>query len=315
MTTTVSDAIGIFLNHCRYEKKLSTKTIKAYTTDLAQFTGFLSAKQISTISIITKHEIRAYLEQISSLKPKSIKRKIATIKALFNFLEFDDLIAVNPFRKMKIQIREPRVLPTVLELGEVSKILKRLYADLHQITDKSTYSYKEALRNVVVIELLFATGGRVSEIAGLSVKNINLSDGSVLLYGKGSKERLVQVCNGETLKLLINYKKIWAEAIASSGGYFLVNRVGKCLSTQSIRNLVSVITQKIGLTKHVTPHTFRHSFATLLLERDVDIKYIQSLLGHSSIMTTQLYTHVNQTKQRQLLKTKHPRRDMIMDGG
>lgn len=315
MTTTVSDAIGIFLNHCRYEKKLSTKTIKAYTTDLAQFTGFLSAKQISTIAIITKHEIRAYLEQISSLKPKSIKRKIATIKALFNFLEFDDLITVNPFRKMKIQIREPRVLPTVLELGEVSKILKRLYADLHQITDKSTYAYKEALRNAVVIELLFATGGRVSEIAGLSAKNINLSDGSVLLYGKGSKERLVQVCNSETLKLLITYKKVWSESIKSSGGYFLVNRVGKCLSTQSIRNLVSVIARKIGLTKHITPHTFRHSFATLLLERDVDIKYIQSLLGHSSIMTTQLYTHVNQTKQRQLLKTKHPRRDMVMSRG
>jgi integrase/recombinase XerD len=315
MTTTVQDAIGVFLNHCRYEKKLSTKTIKAYTTDLAQFTGFLSAKKISTIAIITKHEIRAYLEQISSLKPKSIKRKMATTKALFNFLEFDDLISVNPFRKMKIQIREPRVLPTVLELGEVSKILKRLYADLHQITDKSTYAYKEALRNAVVIELLFATGGRVSEIAGLSAKNINLSDGSVLLYGKGSKERLVQVCNGETLKLLSTYKKVWSESIASSGGYFLVNRVGKCLSTQSIRNLVSVVIRKVGLTKHITPHTFRHSFATLLLERDVDIKYIQNLLGHSSIMTTQLYTHVNQTKQRQLLKTKHPRRDMVMGGG
>jgi integrase/recombinase XerD len=315
MTTTVSDAMGIFLNHCRYEKKLSTKTIKAYTTDLTQFTGFLSTKQVSTIAVITKHEIRAYLEQISDLKPKSIKRKIATIKALFNFLEFDDLIVVNPFRKMKIQIREPRVLPTVLELGEVSKILKRLYADFHQIVDKSTYSYKEALRNAVVIELLFATGGRVSEIAGLLAKNINLSDGSVLLYGKGSKERLVQVCNGETLKLLITYKKVWSGAIESSGGYFLVNRVGKCLSTQSIRNLVAVVVRKTGLTKHITPHTFRHSFATLLLERDVDIKYIQSLLGHSSIMTTQLYTHVNQTKQRQLLKAKHPRRDMMMGGG
>lgn len=315
MTTTVSDAIGIFLNHCRYEKKLSSKTIKAYATDLAQFIAFLCVKKITNITTISKHEIRAYLEEISNLKPKSIKRKIATIKALFNFLEFDDLITVNPFRKMKIQIREPRVLPTVLELGEVFKILNRLYADLHQITDKSTYAYKEALRNAVVIELLFATGGRVSEIAGLSDTNINLSDGSVLLYGKGSKERLVQVCNSETLKLLITYKKVWSEAITSSGGYFLVNRVGKCLSTQSIRNLVSVITRKIGLTKHVTPHTFRHSFATLLLERDVDIKYIQSLLGHSSIMTTQLYTHVNQTKQRQLLKTKHPRRDMVIGKG
>jgi len=315
MTTTVLDAIGVFLNHCRYEKKLSPKTIKAYTTDLTQFTAFLAAKEVNIITAITKHEIRAYLEHINNLKPKSIKRKIAATKALFNFLEFDDLISINPFRKMKIQIREPKVLPTVLELGEISKMLKLLYGKLNSIDNKETYAYKEALRNAVVIELLFATGGRVSEIAGLLSKNINLKDGAVLLHGKGNKERLVQVCNKETLRLLSEYKKSWGKAIELSGGYFLVNRVGKCLSTQSIRNLVAAISRKTGLHKHITPHVFRHSFATLLLERDVDIKYIQFMLGHSSIVTTQIYTHVNQAKQKRLLKAKHPRRDMVMNGG
>lgn len=313
MTTTVLDAIGVFLNHCRYEKKLSPKTIKAYTTDLTQFTAFLAAKEVNIITAITKHEIRAYLEHINHLKPKSIKRKIAATKALFNFLEFDDLISINPFRKMKIQIREPKVLPTVLELGEISKMLKLLYGKLNSIDNKETYAYKEALRNAVVIELLFATGGRVSEIAGLLSKNINLKDGSVLLYGKGNKERLIQVCNKETLRLLADYKKSWNKTIELSGGYFLVNRLGKCLSTQSIRNLVAAISRKTGLHKHITPHVFRHSFATLLLERDVDIKYIQFMLGHSSIVTTQIYTHVNQAKQKRLLKAKHPRRDITFN--
>ncbi len=315
MTTTLTDAIGIFLAHCRYEKKLSDKTLKAYTTDLVQFTAFLTDRQTTALKDITKFEIRAYLAKIETLKPKSIKRKIATIKALFNFAEYDDIIAVNPFRKMKIQIKEPRVLPTVLELREVTILLKLLYKRLNSIPEQYSYTYKEALRNVAVVELLFATGGRVSEIAGLQIKHVNLRDGSVLLQGKGNKERLVQVCNQETLQLLRLYNRLWIDVKAQADGYFFVNRLGNYLSTQSIRNLVTTLSRKAGLDKHVTPHVFRHSFATMLLERDVDIKYIQSLLGHSSIMTTQIYTHVNQSKQRQLLMAKHPRRNIVIDAG
>jgi integrase/recombinase XerD len=315
MTTTLSDAISIFLAHCRYEKKLSDKTLKAYTTDLVQFKSFLAARQVIAAEQITKIEIRAYLANIEALKPKSIKRKVATAKALFNFLEFDDVILINPFRKMKIQIKEPKVLPNVLELREVATLLKLLYCNLHGISNKCCYAYKEALRNVAVVELLFATGGRVSEIAGLKTAHVNLREGAVLLKGKGNKERLIQLCNHETLQILRSYKQLWGSSADSLDGFFLVNRSGRGLSTQSIRNMVKSVSQKAGLTKHVTPHIFRHSFATLLLERDVDIKYIQSLLGHSSIMTTQIYTHVNQTKQRQLLKAKHPRRDIVVDKG
>jgi integrase/recombinase XerD len=315
MTTSLQTAVNIFLSHCRYEKKLSTKTLKAYTTDLIQFKSFLIPRQVDAVEQITKVEIRAYLANIEPLKPKSIKRKIATIKALFNFLEFDDIIAINPFRKMKILIKEPRVLPKVLELREVAMLLKLLYGTLHSISNQQCYAYKEAVRNVAVVELLFATGGRVSEIAGLQTKHVNLRDGAVLLKGKGNKERLIQVCNLETLQLLKLYKSIWSNAAEKTAGHFLINRSGRGLSAQSIRNLVKAAGRKAGIAKHVTPHIFRHSFATLLLERDVDIKYIQSLLGHSSIMTTQIYTHVNQAKQRQLLKAKHPRRDIVMDGG
>jgi integrase/recombinase XerD len=109
--------------------------------------------------------------------------------------------------------------------------------------------------------------------------------------------------------VLKNYRNLYSDKIKNSGGFFLINRFGKKLSDQSIRTIVKRLTNKAGIKKHITPHVFRHSFATLLLEKDVDIKYIQSMLGHSSIMTTQIYTHVNRKKQKQILKLKHPRRD------
>jgi integrase/recombinase XerD len=307
----IQSAVQNFLNHCRYEKNLSTKTIKAYSTDLLQFSAFIEAKSIVLIEHVTKVELRSFLEEISSLKAKSIKRKVATLKALFNFLEFDDLIAVNPWRKMKIRIKEPKVLPTVLDLSEVGRMLRSLYKRKQALEGKHSYAYKEVVRNITILELLFATGGRVSEIARLKNEDVSLQTGVIIIQGKGDKERIIQVCNEEVLSLLKHYRKIWGAEIASDG-YFLINRFGNVLSDQSIRNLVKRVSKEAGIAKHVTPHVFRHSFATLLLEKDVDIKYIQSLLGHSSVNTTQIYTHVNKHKQRQLLKAKHPRRDLMM---
>jgi integrase/recombinase XerD len=299
-----------FLLHCRLEKNLSPKTLKAYQIDLNQVQAFLNS-QIA-VTDITKHDIRNYLESISTLKPKSVKRKIATLKALFNYLEFEDRILINPFRKMRIKIKEPFRLPTVMDIQDIVKIFKAGYRRKKEITDQKSYAYREAIRNIAVLELLFTTGARVSEIAGLKKENINLHTGIIIIKGKGNKERIIQICNKETIDLLQNYYSLFEQYIADSGGWFLVNRSNKKLSDQSIRNMVKKVARKAGLSKRITPHIFRHSFATLLLEKDVDIKYIQSLLGHSSINTTQIYTHVNRKRQRQILHAKHPRRDFSM---
>ena len=168
------------------------------------------------------------------------------------------------------------------------------------------------MRNIAVVELLFATGARVSEIANLRMEQINLTLGIINLKGKGDKERTIQICNKETLTILRRYYTVFKKQINKSEGYFLINRWQTKLSDQSIRNIVKGLSKKAGLQKHVTPHCFRHTFATLLLEKDVDIKYIQLLLGHSSIVTTQIYTHVNKAKQREIIRTKHPRRDFSM---
>ena len=311
--TTIQTAVKEFIKHCRYEKGLSAKTIKSYSIDLTQLVNFLIEKNHSTeIVNITKTELKDFLESISSLKPKSIKRKMATIKAMFNYLEFEDKIQINPWRKMRIKIREARTLPKVMNIQEVNKIFISAYKANALISASDSYSYMETLRNIVVVELLFATGARVSEIAWLRLKDIDLASGSVIIKGKGNKERFIQICNKETLKILKDYQKLFRDKIDNSGGYFLINRLGNKLSDQSIRQIVKSLATKAGIERHITPHVFRHSFATLLLEKDVDIKYIQTLLGHSSIMTTQIYTHVNREKQKQILRTKHPRKDFTM---
>ncbi len=301
-----------FLSHCQFEKNLSEKTLKAYNTDLTQLLAFMNSRSFDTvITAITKTELKEYLVSIGSLKPKSVKRKIATVKALFNYLEFEDILAINPFRKMRINIKEPKRLPLVMDIREITRIFKTAYS--HKMkTAPETYSYFQVLRDIVILELLFSTGARVSEIAGLTKNNLNLDSGSVTIRGKGDKERMIQICNRETIDLLRHYYKLYRQSIEKAGNYFLINRLGQKLSDQSIRAIVKKLAGTAGINRHITPHMFRHSFATLLLEKDVDIKYIQSLLGHSSIMTTQIYTHVNRAKQKQILRTKHPRKDFNM---
>jgi integrase/recombinase XerD len=313
----LKSAVKDFISHCTYEKNLSTKTIKSYLTDLRQLSSFLMGNYgVIDIQNVTKLELRDYIKSISSLKPKSRKRKIATIKALLNYMEYEDKILVNPFRKMKIKIKENIVLPSVLNLSEIKRIFGVAYGELNT---KKNYGIKSNvfLRNVAVIELLFATGARVSEIANLKKSDIDLNTGLIKFKGKGNKERIIQVSSGDTIKILVKYEKLYREKIQESSNYFFINRLNSKLSDQSIRGLVKNLSKKAYIGKKVTPHTFRHSFATLLLENDVDIKYIQNLMGHSSITTTQIYTHVNVAKIMEILKIKHPRKDLgtfaIMD--
>ncbi|MBK8945413.1 MAG: tyrosine-type recombinase/integrase [Ignavibacteriae bacterium] len=309
----INKAINDFINHCIYEKNLSPKTIKSYKIDLSQLFNFLINNDYSVdISEITKHELREYLISISALRPKSVKRKIAVLKAMFNYLEFEDAIVINPFRKMRIKIREPKVLPKAMNKTEVYSIFKTAYKQISSECSQTAYSYAEKLRNIVVIELLFATGARVSEIADLKKENVNIYSGLIKIKGKGNKERIINICNKETFKILQDYYKLFIKKIEGCGGYFLINRLGKKLSDQSVRTIVRNLALNSSFQKKITPHMFRHTFATLLLEKDVDIKYIQSMLGHSSILTTQIYTQVNNTKQKQILKLKHPRKELIM---
>ena len=305
--------IKSFLLHCQYEKRLSNKTNKAYGTDLTQFIAFFLTKKVEKIREVDRRLILEYLQYLHNqeYKTKSIKRKIACIKAMFNYYEYEQGDFINPFRKIRIKLKEQFKLPTVMNLQEISSILQNIYL-LKDATAKGSHSYKSLVRDIAVLELLFATGLRVSELVNLKSENINLMmAGQLKVLGKGNKERIIQVCNPDVLKILNEYKVLFQKQISKTG-YFFINRLHKRLSDQSARTIVKNYTTISKIAKHITPHTYRHTFATMLLEEGVDIKYIQKLLGHSSIMTTQIYTHVSNTKQREILSEKHPRNRVIL---
>ncbi len=306
------EVINKFLFHCEFEKRLSSKTLKAYSIDLKQYKAFLVNRNVAETLLMTKEDLKEYLQFISTFKPKTIKRKIATVKALFNFLEFEELIEINPFRKVKIRIKEPMILPRVMDIQEATKIFTIAYQELDKMRDnKESYSFKEKNRDIAALELLFGTGVRVSELCTLKHSDIGIGFSSIRVNGKGNKERNIQIINKDIKEALQNYYRLFSSDIENQK-YFFINRLGNRLSEQSVRLMIRKYRKKCQITKNITPHVFRHTFATLLLEQDVDIKYIQNLLGHSSIMTTQIYTHVSTEKQTEILQNKHPRNDLMV---
>ena len=289
--------IDEFLNYCRYHKKLSDKTIRAYKIDLSQYGVFSNE--------LSKQALWDYIEYLNKkYKPKTAKRKLATLKAFIHFLLLQDLIDFNPFDKLETTIKEPLLLPKTIPLGVIAKLISFSYQQI--VFAKSHYQIRSAVRNTAILELLFATGARVAEICTLRSDNVDLLGNSVKFYGKGSKERIIPIENFAVLSILRKYHSLFEKEIPDSG-YFFVNKLGRRMTEQSVRNMINFYCKQCGVDMHITPHMFRHSFATLLLEEDVDIRYIQRMLGHSSITTTQIYTHVTSAKQKEILKTKHPR--------
>jgi len=225
---------------------------------------------------------------------------------MFHYFEYKGLIVQNPFSKMQIRFREPIILPKTIPLHTVEHLLKVIYSQ--QTSAKTAYQRKNAIRDAAVCELLFATGMRISELCSLNVTDVNLQDGTILIYGKGSKERRLQLGNKDVITALENYKSEFSNEIASCHNFF-VNQSGRPLSDQTVRRMINKYTKLAAIDLHITPHMFRHTFATSLLEADVDIRYIQEMLGHSSINITEIYTHVAVSKQRDILTSKHPRKD------
>lgn len=218
---------------------------------------------------------------------------------------YEDILPDNPLNRMRIKLHEPFLLPRTIPLETVDLILQCAYKQ-KQSSSRTPCQLRNSLRDIAVLELLFATGVRVSELCFLRKDSINLSLGEMKIYGKGSKERLIQIGNKDVLSAVSSYY-LASSADIENSGWFFVNRLGQRLTDQSVRNMINRYTNLAGIEQHITPHMFRHAFATLLLEEDVDIRYIQRLLGHRSISTTQIYTHVTSKKQRDILTAKHPR--------
>lgn len=294
--------IANYLLFCKNQKRLDSKTIKAYRIDLLQFAHFQSDDSSNFIQPSFIEEFISFLHQ--SYKPKTVRRKIASLKAFFHYLEYKDIILINPFNKLQIKFREPITLPKTIPLHIIESLLATLYKRQESVT--TVFQKKCASRDIAVIELLFATGIRISELCSLKSSNIDFIEKNILINGKGSKERRLQIGNDDVILALENYQKNFKGEIEHSD-YFFVNRINHRLSEQSVRNMINKYSELASIELHITPHMFRHSFATYLLEEDVDIRYIQEMLGHSSINITEIYTHVTMSKQKNILTKKHPR--------
>lgn len=293
-----------YLEYCDIQKRLDEKTLKAYRIDLRQFSEQIS---VQSVEEITPAMLEKYIAELHrQYKPRTVKRKIASAKALFHYLEYKELVALNPFNKILIRFREPVILPKTIPLHTVETFLSTIYKQ--RSSAHTSYCQRNALRDAAVAELLFATGMRISELCALKDKDVNLYDGVILIYGKGDKERRIQIGSEAVIDILKEYRQDFCEEIRSCD-HFFTSQAGKPLSDQAVRRMINKYTSLASIDQHITPHMFRHTFATSLLEADVDIRYIQEMLGHSSINVTEIYTHVAVARQRDILVAKHPRKD------
>lgn len=291
MAGTLSAQVWEYQKYCKTQKRLSLNTLRAYSIDMRQFLSFISLRyaNVQSVQQISKEILKDYIESIAQrYAARTCKRKIACMKAFFNHLEYEDIIPANPFRKIKFKIKEPRSLPKTMCRDEVKKQFRYVYMQLHDA--HTIYQEFYAWRNVACYELLFSTGMRVGELCNLNRNNIDFEDGSIRICGKGNKERIVYITSADAIKALKHYDKLREQRANSI--YFFIDWKGTRLKEDAIRRTIKDIAQ-FTLHKKVTPHMFRHTFATMMLENFVDIRFIQEILGHSSVKTTQIYLHVS----------------------
>ena len=289
----LSDYMDKFFAYLEVEKNCSPYTLKSYGEDLSEFdTFFLSSFENTDIEKIDYLMLRKFLSYLSarSLSKRSVSRKISTLKSFFKFLAREGIIQNSPAVGL-IYPRPEKPLPKVLTEKQVSEILKAALG-------KDVIS----LRDTAILEFLYSTGARVSEAATLTIGNTDLTEGVVKVRGKGKKERLLPMGEAAVLAL-----REYLESVGTCSSYVFLNRRGGRLSERSFRLIVDKYIKKTAWVLKISPHTFRHSFATHLLNRGADLRSVQELLGHSSIATTQVYTHLSIEGLIRVYDKAHPR--------
>ena len=290
-----------YQNHLRLERSLSNNSIEAYLNDIKKLTDFLKLRGNDSLkySEVDTDIINDFIEYLYKLGISSYTqaRIISGIKSFFNYLVYEEKILANPTELLESP-KLNKKLPDTLNINEIDKILNSI--------DLSTY---EGTRNRAIIETLYSCGLRVSELINITIQNLYLDVGFIKVIGKGSKERLVPIGSSAIKHINIylkNYRKSF-KAISGNEGFLFLNRRGKKLSRNMIFIIVKQLSIKNNIEKNISPHTFRHSFATHLIEGGADLRAVQDMLGHESITTTEIYTHLNKEYLREVVKKYHPR--------
>lgn len=298
--------INDYLTLCKHQKNLSPKTINAYSTDIAQYARF-SKQRNTENTFIQQESLESYLQYLhSKYQPKTVKRKIASLKAFFKYMYLRSIISTDPWQKIQFHFKEALVLPKTIPLHVMEELLSILYTNKKAST--SNFRIMHATRDIAICELLFSTGIRISELCSIDVSDIDFISQDLLIHGKGSKERIVHIGSGESFTAILDYYRLFHPSNVKCGPFFITES-GTPISDQSVRRMLKKYSKLLSSDIIITPHMIRHTFATSLLEADVDIRFIQKMLGHSSIHTTEIYTHVSINKVREILEAKHPRKD------
>ena len=305
----LEDGIKDYIRHCARERKLSENTLKSYRIVLNKFRRFVRKNmQIDQIQEVTKEVIRVYLEHLNeSWKSSTARHHINVVQGFFSYLEENEIIEDTPFRKMHIRIREPKRLPEALSLGEMNRILKAVYSSPAPESGLEEHLAEMIhWRDCVIIEFLFSTGMRVQELCGLKFEDFDREEGIITVIGKGDKQRRCYITDRRVLEVYERYLK-YRQCYAKNDRHIFITRFESPMSTQGVRDLVTKYTELAGIRRKVTPHTFRHTFASMLVEEGVDLSHIQKYMGHSTISTTQIYLHISDQNARRVLMDKHPR--------
>ena len=288
-----------FKNYLKLERGLSDNSVKSYNYDLVLFKKFLITNKINDTPFNCKPEtIKNYLyKNFSNKKSRSQARSISAIKSFFNYLIFEGYIKESPITNIDAPKQEKK-LPEVLTEHEIKNLINSI--DLN---------HDFGQRNKTIIEILYGTGIRVSELINLKLSNIFFKENIIKVIGKGNKERFVplgRIASNETKVYINNRNRLKIDSKFSD--ILFLNRYGRGLTRSMIFKIISDARKKIGLDKKISPHTLRHSFATHLIKNGADLRTIQLILGHESITTTEVYTHLDTYHLEEVLKKYHPRR-------
>lgn len=291
-------AIDQFLAWARIEKGLSDNTLEAYGRDLSQLAAFLEKQGVTSVAEVTRSHVLSHLVALSqaSLGVRSQARHLVSMRQLFRFLVREKVVKDDPVGEIEMP-RPMRSLPTFLDLHEVEQLLAT--------PDTTT---PRGVRDRAMIELLYATGLRVSELVGLPAEAADLERGFLLVRGKGDKERVVPA--GEVaLTWLARYLQEARPTFlgARASDFLFLRRGGEPMTRQGFWKLLKQHARVAGIKKDISPHKLRHSFATHLVERGADLRAVQAMLGHADLSTTEIYTHVNRERLRALYGAHHPR--------
>ncbi len=296
----MDEALERFINSIRVEKQGSDHTITAYAKDITELITFIDENNLSDdITTIESSTLRLFIGELYSreLAKSTIERKVSSIKSFFKFLYQHKILETNPSQLLKFPKKE-KYLPKVFNID-----------DLFSLLDKPDVSKASGLRDLLLLELMYGTGMRVSELVGLSFSDIDFSGLRIRVMGKGKKERIIPIAP-MIKEMILNYQNIMQEILRTGsslqGDALFINQDGDRLTDRSVRRLVDKYLLDAGLPKDFSPHSFRHSFATHLLEGGADLRSIQELLGHSSLSTTQKYINSDISKLLAVYDKSHP---------